>query len=237
MNILITICGRGGSKGLPGKNVRLLNGKPLLSFSVDVAKRFSEKYHTDIALSTDDNEIKKVAEQFGLQTTYSRPEYLAIDTAGKIETIAHLLFFEEKNRNKHYDFVLDLDITSPLRTLKDLKEAFKIIKADNNALNLFSVNPANRNPYFNMVEQRPSGYFGLIKNGEFVTRQSSPKVYDMNASFYFFRRAFFNNGNTTVITDRSLIYEMPHICFDLDRSIDFEFMEYLIENHKLNFQL
>jgi CMP-N-acetylneuraminic acid synthetase len=237
MNLLITLCGRGGSKGIPGKNIRPLDGRPLISISIDVAKRFAEKYHADIALSTDDEEIKNVAALFGLNTNYTRPENLATDAAGKIETIADLLFFEENNRNKKYDYILDLDITSPLRTFEDLEEAFDLIKNDSNALNLFSVNPANRNPYFNMVEQQPNGYFGLIKKGEFVTRQSAPNVYDLNASFYFYRRVFFESRNTKTITERSLIYVMPHLCFDLDHLIDFEFMDYLMTNNKLNFQL
>ena len=110
-------------------------------------------------------------------------------------------------------------------------------KNDANALNLFSVNHAARNPYFNMVEQQPNGYYGLIKKGEFVTRQSAPNVYDLNASFYFYRRTFFESGNTKSITEKSLIYVMPHICFDLDHPIDFEFMEYLMANNKLTFQL
>lgn len=237
MNILITLCARGGSKGIPGKNLRPLNGQPLIAISIDIAKRFAAKYHADIALSTDDEEIKNVAAQFGLLTNYSRPANLATDSAGKIETIADLLLFEENSRNKQYEFVLDLDITSPLRTLEDLEEAFNMIKNDAIALNLFSVNHAARNPYFNMVEQQPNGYFGLIKKGEFVTRQSAPNVYDLNASFYFYTRAFFESGNTKTITDRSLIYVMPHICFDLDHPIDFEFMEYLMTHHKLTFQL
>ena len=237
MNILITLCARGGSKGIPGKNIRPINGRPLISISIDVAKHFAEKYQADLALSTDDIEIKNVAAQFGLQTNYSRPTNLATDTAGKIETIADLLYYEEKSRNKQYDFVLDLDITSPLRTFEDLEEAFKIIRKDENALNLFSVNHAARNPYFNMVEQQPNGYFGLIKKGEFVTRQSAPDVYDLNASFYFYRRTFFESGNTKTITEKSLIYVMPHICFDLDHLIDFEFMEYLMANNKITFQL
>lgn len=237
MNILITLCGRGGSKGIPGKNIRLINGRPLISISIDAAQRFAEKYQGDIALSTDNDEIINVAARYGLVTTYKRPEYLTGDHVGKIETIADLLYHEEKSRNKQYDFVLDLDITSPLRTIEDLEEAFTMIRKDENALNLFSVNPAARNPYFNMVEQQPNGYYSLIKTGNFLTRQSAPKVYDMNASFYFYRRAFFDNGNTTTITDRSLIYEMPHICFDLDHQVDFEFMEYLMANNKLTFQL
>lgn len=237
MNLLITLCARGGSKGIPGKNIRPLNGKPLIGYSIETAQRFGKPFQADIALSTDDNQIRETAAAFGIISTYQRPEHLATDTAGKIETIEHLVLHGEKTRGKKYDYVLDLDITSPLRTVEDLQEAFKIISNDPQALNLFSVNYAARNPYFNMVEQQPSGYYGLIKTGNFVTRQSAPPVYDMNASFYFYRRAFFEQRLKSTITERSLIYIMPHLCFDLDHPVDFEFMSFLFENNKLDFTL
>lgn len=237
MNLLITICARGGSKGIPGKNIRLINGAPLISLSINTAKKIALIYDADIALSTDDNAIKKVASDYGLTTGYLRPNHLASDKAGKIETISNLLEYEEKIRNKRYDFILDLDVTSPIRTIADLNTAFKMIKRDDDALNLFSVSIANRNPYFNMVEKQKSGYFGLIKKGEFSTRQSAPAVYDMNASFYFYRRSFFDLNLKSSITDKSLVYVMPHLCFDLDHEIDFDFMEYLIVSGKLGFEL
>jgi len=237
MKILITLCARGGSKGIPGKNIRQIAGKPLISYSIKHAKEFSKIYESDIALSTESNEIRSIAEVFELYTKYSRPEVLATDTAGKIETILHLLEYEEKSREIRYDYVLDLDISSPFRCLDDLLNAFDQILLDKNALNIFSVNKANRNPYFNMVEQQPNGYYSLVKKGNFLTRQSTPKVFDMNASFYIFRRSFFDNKFTTTISERSLIYEVPHICFDLDHQMDFDFMEFLINSNRLDFTI
>lgn len=237
MNILITICARGGSKGIPGKNIRPINGKPLIAYTIIVAKEFADKHSADIALSTDDDAIKKAAERYGIFTSYTRPSNLATDQSGKTETITNLLHYEERTREKTYDFILDLDVTAPLRNLDDLASAFSIIKNDTKALNLFSVNKASRNPYFNMVEQQASGYYGLIKKGEFLTRQSAPDVYDLNASFYFYKRSFFNLERPTTINDYSLIYVVPHTCFDLDHQIDFEFLEYLIKNKKLDFDL
>jgi len=236
-NLLITICGRGGSKGIPGKNLKPIAGKPLITFTIDVAKAFSEIHNGDIALSTDDANIKEIAADNGLITSYTRPEKLATDAAGKVETIADLINFEESNKSKRFDYILDLDITSPLRNLNDLEIAFADFKRDHCAKNLFSVNPASRNPYFNMVEQQANGYYGLVKQGQFLTRQSAPDVFELNASFYFYRRAFFEEGKVTTINDRSLIYKMPHICFDLDHPIDFEFMEYLMVTNKLGFEL
>jgi CMP-N-acetylneuraminic acid synthetase len=237
LRLLITICARGGSKGIPGKNIKLLNGKPLIAYTIQTAQKFGQLYDADIALSTDDEQIKNVAADYGLLTSYSRPVELASDIAGKVETLADLLIFQEKSQNKLYDYILDMDVTSPLRTVEDLDEAFSMIRNDEEAYNIFSVNPANRNPYFNMVEQKENGYYGLVKQGDFKSRQVAPKVYDMNASFYFFKRSFFNSGLKTSTTNKSMIYIVRHTCFDLDHPIDFEFISYLISNNKLGFEL
>lgn len=240
MKILITICARGGSKGIPGKNIKMLNGKPLIEYSIEVASKFKEVYaNTDVVLSTDSEDIRQVASQCGLASNYVRPEVLAGDNVGKIDAIRDILEWQEKSAGTKYDYILDLDVTSPLRNLQDLISAFNIIQADANAVNLFSVSPANRSPYFNMVEQKENGYFAQVKipEGVILTRQSAPKVYDLNASFYFYKRDFFDLGYKGAITDKSLIFEVPHVCFDLDHPIDFEVISYLLANRKLDFEL
>ncbi len=237
MNILITICARGGSKGIPCKNILPINGLPLIFYTIQHANQFSLLHNVDISLSTDDDKVKRIASEYGLNTAYNRPNELATDNAGKLDTIFDLLKYQEDCMGKNYDFILDLDISSPLRNLNDLNLAFEILKSDPEALNLFSVNNANRNPYFNMVEKQSSGYYGLIKKGKFLTRQSAPEVYDLNASFYFYRRSFFEQLPYNVVNSKSLVYIMPHICFDLDHLIDFHFMEFLINSNKLGFTL
>ena len=192
MNILITLCARGGSKGIPGKNIRSINGKPLIAYSIDTALKFAEKHNATVALSTDSEEIIKVAKQFGLHTEYVRPAELATDTAGKIDVLKDILQYTEEHNNSAFDFLLDLDITSPLRTQNDLDMALEQLVATPDAYNIFSVNHANRNPYFNMVELGADGYVNLVKQSHAVkTRQQAPPVYDMNASFYIYRRTFF----------------------------------------------
>ena len=239
MNILITICARGGSKGIPGKNIKMLNGKPLIGYTIDIAKRFQEKHgNVEIALSTDSDEIMQVAEQCGLHSDYKRPASLGGDTVGKIDAIKDIVFYTENAKDIKYDYVLDMDVTSPLRTMQDLEEAFALMEADSNAINLFSVSEAGRSPYFNQVEKKENGYFNKVKDaGTVLTRQSAPKVYDLNASFYIYRREFFDLGYKGAITDRSLIYLMKHTCFDLDHPIDFEIISFLLENGKLDFML
>jgi CMP-N,N'-diacetyllegionaminic acid synthase len=236
MNILITVCARGGSKGIPGKNIKLLNGKPLIEYTLNSANFFSKKHKSTIAISTDDEKILSVCNSLGFYTNYKRPFELSTDNVGKTDTINDILLFEEKNQNIIYDYILDLDVTSPLRTQLDLNDAFEKLKYNSSALNIFSVNKANKNPYFNMVEQNENGYFELSKKGDFLTRQSANPVYELNASFYFYKRDFFNNTIKKVVNERSLIHLMDHICFDLDHPIDFEFMNFLLENNKIDFE-
>ncbi|WP_010182304.1 acylneuraminate cytidylyltransferase family protein [Aquimarina agarilytica] len=243
MNILITICARGGSKGIPRKNIKEIAGKPLIYYSLNLAEKLKKERPSDIidiVLSTDSDEIKEVVRRFQIEDLYLeyiRPAKLATDKSGKLDAIIDVRDHMEKNKNIIYDYVLDLDVSSPLRTIEDLKKAFAIIISDDEAFNIFSVNVAHKNPYFNMVEKLDNGYYSLCKKGNFLTRQSAPDVYEMNASFYIYNKTFFKQKLKSVITEKSLIYEMDHICFDLDNPIDFDFMEYLIENNKLGIEL
>jgi CMP-N-acetylneuraminic acid synthetase len=240
MNILITICARGGSKGIPGKNIKILNGKPLIYYTLKTAVHFATSCgDCHIILSTDSDEIKQTVRELSfseIDLSYTRPPELGNDTAGKLDVIKDVTSFSQKKYAIKYDYVLDMDVTSPLRNTGDLRNAFQLLQEQKNALNLFSVSPASRNPYFNMVEDSGNGFVSLCKKGNFLTRQSAPKVYDMNASFYIYTEAFFSGNQEKVITERSIAYELPHICFDLDHPIDFEFMEYLVENNKLGFE-
>jgi CMP-N-acetylneuraminic acid synthetase len=240
INLLITICARGGSKGLPGKNIKKLNGRPLIDYSIKHALRFHDLYsenNIDISLSTDCEEIKSIAKDCGLESKYTRPKYLANDTVGKIEVLDHILKYQESRNNKKYDFILDLDVSSPLRTIEDLQKAFEIIKTNNSALNIFSVSKAHKNPYFNVVEFKEDGFCKLVKLNDSKSRQLAPIVFDMNASFYIYRKTFFDQNLKSAITNRSLMFLMNHACFDIDEPIDFDIMEFLLISNKLDFEL
>lgn len=238
MNILVTICGRGGSKGILGKNIKILNGKPLISYTIQHAQEFAQNHpNVDIALSTDDLKIKAKAEEFGIKTDYLRPDHLATDFAGKMGVLKHVMEFQELQNNKKYDIVLDLDITSPLRTQEDLNSGLKMLLANEEAYNIFSVSKPHRNPYFNVVEEKEDGYCKVVKKSDSLSRQAAPKVYDMNASFYFFRRVCFEQNFRSSTTEKSIFYLMDHVCFDLDEPLDFVIMEYLLSERKLGFEI
>ena len=236
-NILVTICARGGSKGLINKNIKKINGYPLIYYSIKIAKEFLQLNKGYLSLSTDDKKIKNISKKYNLYTEYDRPIKLALDSTGKIETIRHLLKYEENRLKTKFDYILDLDVSSPLRTLIDLNLAYKKIQTQDNSLNLFSVSKCKKNPYFNMVKKKQDFYDRVLNYKTINSRQNAPKVYEMNASFYFYKRSFFSTNFKSVFSKKSLIYLMPHICFDIDDKIDYEFMKYLIENNKLDFKI
>lgn len=238
MNLLITICARGGSKGIPGKNIKIINGKPLLHYSIQHAFKLAEEFDLDIQLSTDDDSIKSCAALLGCTTDYTRPDYLATDEVGKIDVIRDAWKVAEVSNNKKYDYVIDLDVSSPLRSIMDIKLALKLLRQNEKALNIFSVNKAARSPYFNMVEVNSNGFAKLVNKGvKIKTRQTAPPVFDMNASFYIFKRKYMKSTYQSSVTEKSLIFIMDHICFDLDEPMDFVIMEFLMKENHLNFCL
>lgn len=231
--LLITICARGGSKGIPGKNIKEIAGRPLLDYTAATALKFAEKHGADIILSTDSEQIRETGCRCGLPTDYVRPAFLANDTCGKPDAIKDALAFAEKTHGHSYDFIIDLDVTSPIRTIEDIERCVEKMEANPDALTIFSVNPCARNPYFNMVQRQENGYYGVVLGGLYTTRQSAPKVYDMNASIYVYRPEALLPEHPRAVTNRSLIYVMDHICFDLDEPSDFDYLSYLIETGRL----
>src|SRR5690606_623040 len=103
MDILITICARGGSKGIPGKNIKHLAGQPLLAYTINTASSFALIYDAVLSISSDSMDILATAERFGLKTSYVRPDYLATDTSGKIEVIKDLMLYEENRLKRTFD--------------------------------------------------------------------------------------------------------------------------------------
>jgi CMP-N-acetylneuraminic acid synthetase len=239
--ILVTICARGGSKGIPGKNIRIVAGKPLIAYSIHLAEAFAKSVGAgvELALSTDSLEIKAVAAEYGLVTDYLRPAELATDACGKIPVLDHVLRHHEAQLGKPFDYLLDLDVTSPLRTLDDLLAGIELLKGDARAYNLFSVQVARKNPYFNIVELSENGYLYLSKAlpNAILSRQNAPRAYDIDGAFYIYRRVFFESGFPSAITPATIPYIMPHASLDLDEPIDLEFLEFLLTQNRLSFEI
>lgn len=235
-NILISVCARGGSKGIPGKNLKPLNGKPLINYTLDFINELKGVIEFDLYFSTDDQKIKTHLLNEGYEVPNIRDKTLAMDHTPKIDVIRNVLLNAERLYGKTYEYVIDLDVTSPLRNQKDILEALSRLKKDDNALNIFSVSKSRKNPYFNMIEKKKDGYFKkVITKNNITGRQQAPEVYELNASFYILTNAFLKGDYIKMVTERSLIYEMPHICFDIDEPEDFKLMEAVLQNNLFQF--
>lgn len=234
-SILITVCARGGSKGVLGKNIRPLLGKPLLLHTLDIAKEYSKRHENcPIYISTDSKDIAKVATDAGFSVPRMRSDHLSGDVIGKTPVIYNALLNAEKDFKTRFDFVLDLDVTSPLRNLDDIDGCVQMALKNPQYDVVLSVCESRRNPYFNMVEEIGGGKISLCKKGDFKTRQSSPKVYDLNASIYVYRRDFFETGEAdrSCIGPNTGIYVMPASrSWDIDHEEDFAIMEALMEHN------
>ncbi|OGQ23301.1 MAG: hypothetical protein A3I05_05010 [Deltaproteobacteria bacterium RIFCSPLOWO2_02_FULL_44_10] len=229
MNILVTIAARGGSKGVPGKNIRPLCGKPLIAHTIEQAKRWGRASHS--VVSTDSDKIASVARDYGALVPFMRPAEMATDTADKFSVLRHATKTSEEIFQTTYDIIVDLDVTSPFRTVQDLENCLDIF-TQKRPQALFSVVRAHKSPYFNMVEVDERGFASLSKRlaTNIHRRQDAPVVYAMNASIYFYDRDFLIDPQSmSPISDRSVIYEMEEISsFDIDREIDFHYAEFLV---------
>lgn len=228
-NILCTICARAGSKGVKNKNIRSLLGKPLIAYSIEQAIESNLFEH--IVVSTDSDAIADVAKDYGAEVFFKRDEYLSSDEAGKIDVIKDALEKSEKYFTTTFDYVVDLDATSPLRDVEDIAKAFRKFM-DYDYDNLITAMPARRSPYFNLIELSKEGQVRLSKtlDKQIVRRQDSPKCYDMNASIYIWKRETLVK-NYTLFSEKTGLYVMPEErSIDIDNDLDFKFCEFVMRN-------
>ena len=227
MKRLCTICARGGSKGLPKKNIRLLLGKPLIVHSIEHAKQSGLFEH--IAVSSDSLEIREASQIAGITDIIERPAELATDGAGKVPAIRHALATMEARHGCAYDTLVDLDVTSPLRTADDILGAVRLLE-ESGATSVITGAPSRRSPYFNLVETLPDGSVTTSKtpNVEVLRRQDAPRTYDMNASIYVWKTSIFRSDPRTFYPDTRLFEMLPERSHDIDDEIDFAFVELLL---------
>lgn len=224
---LCTICARGGSKGVPGKNIRPLAGKPLIVHSIEQAR--ASGLFARIAVSSEDPAILDVARSAGADDIVERPGELATDTAPKVPVIRHAQDVVE-DRHGRYDTFVDLDATSPLRTPADIEGAVRLLEG-RGVSSVITGAPSHRSPYFNLVEAQADGSVRLAKSleGAVTRRQDAPRTFDMNASIYVWNAAAFR-GDPRVFYADTLLYEMPpERSHDIDSELDFAIVEMLAD--------
>lgn len=225
---IATICARGGSKGLPGKNVRLFDGKPLIAHTIEQALACT--LIDAVYVSTDDETIAAVARAAGAQVPYLRPAELATDQAAKLPVIEHLVRRLESSGHT-IARIVDLQPTSPLREASDITEA---LAAHPRAPLVVSVREAADNPYFNLVETGADGWVHLSKGGGKTRRQDAPDVYALNGSIYVWQRAALSRAAVQGLWSVDMsVYVMPYWkSVDIDNLEEFEYAQWLASRHR-----
>jgi CMP-N,N'-diacetyllegionaminic acid synthase len=239
MKILFTICGRAGSKGIKNKNLKEFIGFPLPFYTLSVIDLFiknNTQYDCDIVLNTDSDDLislfrKKLRMPIHI---VERESKLGEDNTPKFDVIQNSYLILKERLKNDYCIVIDLDITSPLRTLKDLETLLETwLNSDADVV--FSVTDSRRNPYFNMVKKTEYGYERVIKS-KFNARQEAPEIFDMNASLYAYSPKFLANGKGIFEGKCDVIKMLDTAVLDIDNEIDYEFMtviaDYLYRSNK-----
>ena len=240
MKVLCTICGRAGSKGIKNKNIREFNGKPLVYYTLAAYELFSEEessIDTVLALNTDSPELVEQIKASGVDTVFvEREEHLAGDVVAKIDVIKDTLYKVESITGETFDYVIDMDITSPIRSREDIGNVLSKLIEDETFDVAFSVTDARRNPHFNMVHRIENGGYSPVLFKAITTRQAAPVCYDMNASIYAYRTEFLREAKN-IFDGKCAISEMIDTgILDIDNAGDFELMEYIYKYFTDNFE-
>lgn len=221
-NILVVIPARGGSKGLPGKNIRLLCGKPLICYSIDIARAITSDEH--ICVSTDDNQIKNVVENYGLKVPFLRPEALSTDTSTTNDVLLHAIEYYEK-QGRQYDRILLLQPTSPLRTEMEVKEALALYHHDIDMV----VSVTESHAPSVLCTDNMDGFLELVHNKRAEGRQSLPTFYEYNGAIYVINVKSLKENGIGSFT-RKVKYVMPkETSIDIDDIYDFMLAEQVIQ--------
>lgn len=220
---LFVITARGGSKGLPGKNIKDLCGKPLIAYSIDVARAFTDD--ENICVSTDSEEIKQVVEQYGLKVPFLRPDYLATDTATSNDVLVHAVnFFKEQGRE--YKKLILLQPTSPLRTSEDVAGAIELYRDDIDMV----VSVVKSHAPAVLCNEDEDGYVQLIYNKKANGRQLQTEMYEFNGAIYVMSVDSLLKKRLNGFTKR-VKYIMPkEHSFDIDDIYDFLQVEAILKN-------
>lgn len=240
MFTLCTICARAGSKGLKNKALKKINGRPLISYTIRQALK--SKMFDEVVISTDSKKIQKIAKKYGAKSWFLRPKKISSDKSSKLLAVRHALLESERFFKVKFDICVDLDITSPLRNINDIKKSLKLFKRKN-ANNLISICPAKKNPYFNMIEiqqkkirivkfKKDSNKYSRSYSSDYgiVRRQDAPIVYEMNASIYIYKRMSLIK-KFKLLNSKTITYLMPrNRSADIDDIDDFNLVKTIIKS-------
>ena len=222
MKNLVIIPARAGSKRLPNKNLKLLNDKPLIMYSVDKAREIFND--NEICVSTESVKIKKVVEESGLHVPFLRPQELAEDNSSTEDVLMHALNWYENSGYKP-DIIILLQPTSPFRKAKHINDAIK--KFSEKIDMIVSVKETKANPYFTLYEENNSGFLKKSKKGSYNRHQDCPKVWEFNGSIYVINTLSLKNKGLSNF-NKIIKYTMdnPIYSIDIDTEHDWELAKY-----------
>ena len=229
--LLITICGRAGSKGFRNKNLKTFCGKPLVYYTLSAIWLFQQAccdVQVDVCLNTDSKDLAElVRKAYPEVELLERGSDLAGDTVPKMAVFQDSLHRMEQAQGWRYDYVMDLDITSPLRTVQDVVNAFELKQSRPDLDLVFSVTESRRNPCFNMVRDCGDHVEKAMQAGPFTARQQAPVFYDLNASIYVFERDFLADNTSGILWDGKIgaTKMLDTGVLDIDSEEDFLMME------------
>lgn len=224
MKHLVIIPARGGSKGIPRKNVKSLHGKPLIQYTIEAALAIFPS--SQIIVSTDDQEIKSVAEACGLVVPFLRPAELSTDTASSYDVILHAVEFA-KQQGIEFETVILLQPTSPFRNGQHIQEAIELYSNDLDMV--VSVTESEENPYYSIFEENENGYLEKSKVGSFTRRQDCPKTYSYNGAIYVINPKSLEKNPLHLFT-KIYKYVMPReVSIDLDTPLDWKIAELIAQ--------
>lgn len=224
MRILYLIPARSGSKGLPGKNTKILGNKPLISYSIDFALQ-NLKNGDELCISTDDENVIDIAIKKGINIPFKRPLELATDTSTTYDVLIHALN-HYLILGKRFDALLLLQPTSPFRTENDLKSMLSLY--DNNLDMVVSVKIAKENPYFTLFEEN-NGYIVKSKNKNFDRRQDCPEIYVFNGSIYLININSLMNFKINEFTKIRKFVMPEERSIDIDSLADWALAEFYLD--------
>lgn len=227
MNDLILIPARGGSKGIPGKNIKPLHGRPLIYYTLDAARAVA--LPEDICVSTDSNEIVRAVREYGLDIPFIRPDYLATDTAGSYEVIRHAIDSYEQS-GKYYDRVILLQPTSPFRTGTHIREAISLYQPGLDMV--VSVMITHANPYFTLFEENNEGFLDRSKMGTFTRRQDCPVVYEFNGAIYVMNVQSLKKGPLGAFSKIGKYVMTEEDSLDIDTDLDWIVAEAILSQKR-----
>lgn len=231
MKPLVVIPARGGSKGVPRKNIKILGGKPLIHWTIEAALEVFR--NIEILVSTDDEEIKQVVERTGVKAPFLRPTELSTDTAGSYEVLLHALNFVEKNGGIPDTLIL-LQPTSPFRTASHIREALELYKVDTSLDMVVSVCESKSNPFYVSKVENESGWLKPLMNTKITRRQDAPKVYEYNGAIYIINIEKLKQMHISEFEKVRKYVMDEQSSIDIDTPLDWDFATYLFNknNHE-----